>query len=325
MIYSTLHLLLIVLLIVPLIPMIIFAGVIILITVLCSEVKAMSILTAIFQAIGQAIAWILPISESGHSAVFHDFSARYTNACSQLTGVIHIGIAIGIIAAFYKLFIRLAVNFFSSFNELFHKRLNIKSPSPQRKFMYMTILSFTLMIFYLIPVGRYGNVFMVFHRTTFNGTLLGEGICMALTGILLFVTSSMLGKKHNPLPPWAQALVIGVIAFLAIPTSGCSLVAGIFCLGVIVGMSDKYALRYSMVMSVMVLLVAGVTELVIAVTSVSVVQAIISLVISALVSFFAVKVLIFVIKKNYLKQIAIYDFALGAICLVIGIFEIVVK
>ncbi len=52
--------------------------------------KIMSVLTAIFQAIGQAISWVLPISESGHSAIFHNFSGRFTNACSQLTGVVHI-------------------------------------------------------------------------------------------------------------------------------------------------------------------------------------------------------------------------------------------
>lgn len=305
--------------------MIISDGVISLIMQLFTEVRIMSILTAIFQAIGQAIAWIIPISESGHSAIFHDFSGRYTNACSQLTGVIHIGIAVGILIAFYKLFIRLGKNFFDTFSELFHKRLNIKNPSPQRRLMYMTLLSFALMIFYVIPTGRHGNLYMVFHRTTFNGTLLGEGICMALTGVLLIITASMLGKKYNALPPWAQALVLGIITFLAVPTSGCSLVAGVLCVGVIIGMSDKYALRYSMIMSVMVLLVTGVTEIIIGVTAVSIVQAIIALVISALVSFISVKALIFVIKKNYLKYIAVYDIAIGAICLIIGIFETVVK
>ena len=64
----------------------------------------MWILKAIFQAIAQAVTFILPVSESGHSAVFHNFAERYTNACSQLTGIIHIGIAIGLFLAFFKLF-----------------------------------------------------------------------------------------------------------------------------------------------------------------------------------------------------------------------------
>lgn len=285
----------------------------------------MWILTAIFQAIGQALTWVLPISESGHSAIFHNFSGRFSGACSQLTGVVHIGIAIGIIAAFYKLFLHLGKNFFTAWNDLFHKRLDIKKSSPQRNFMYMTILSFVPMLFYLIPAGKYGNVYQVFHRTSYDNTLLGEGICIALTGVLLIVTESMLDKKNKSLPPVLQALIIGVIAFLAVPSAGCSLVAGVFCVAFLVGMSDKYAIRYSMVLSAMVLLVMGVIEICIGVTKINIISAIIGVVISAVVSFFAVKLLLYVIKNKSLKFFAWYDIALGLICFVIGIFEIVIK
>lgn len=285
----------------------------------------MWILTAIFQAIGQALTWVLPISESGHSAIFHNFSGRFSGTCSQLTGVVHIGIAIGIIAAFYKLFLHLAKNFFGSWNDVFHKRLDIKHSSSQRKFMYMTILSFVPMIFYLIPAGKYGNVYQMFNRASYDSTLLGEGICIVLTGVLLIVAQSMLDKKNKSLPPVLQALIIGVIAFFAIPSAGCSLVAGVFCVAVLVGMSDKYAIRYAMVLSSMVLLVMGVIELCIAVTEINIISAVIGVVLSAVVSFFAVKLLLYVIKNKSLKFFAWYDIALGFICFVIGILEIVVK
>ena len=101
----------------------------------------MWILTSIFQAIGQALTWVLPVSESGHSVIFHNFSGRFSNACSQLTGVVHIGIAIGLFIAFYKLFVNLFKNFFDTFNDVFHKKLDLKNITPQRNFMYMTVLS----------------------------------------------------------------------------------------------------------------------------------------------------------------------------------------
>ncbi len=285
----------------------------------------MSILTAIFQAIGQALTWIFPVSESGHSAIFHDFSGRYTNACSQLTGVIHIGIAIGIVVAFYKLFLCLFKNFTGGWNDLFHKRLDVKNSSHQRKFMYMTILSFVPMLLYLIPAGKYINVYMLFHRTSFNGNLLGEGICIALTGALLIVTAGMLDKKNKALPQILQALIIGVTAFLALPAAGSSLVAGVFCVGILVGLSDKYALRYSMVMSTMALLVTGIIEICLGVTKISVLSAVIALVVSIVFTFLAVKVFIFIIKNKALKYFAWYDIAIGFICFVIGVFEIIIK
>lgn len=191
--------------------------------------------------------------------------------------------------------------------------------------MYMTILSFVPMLFYLIPAGKYGNVYQVFHRTSYDNTLLSEGICIALTGVLLIVTESMLDKKNKSLPPVLQALIIGVIAFLAIPSAGCSLIAGVFCVAFLLGMSDKYAIRYSMVLSSMMLLVMGVIEICIGVTKINIISAIIGVVISAVVSFFAVKLLLYVIKNKSLKFFAWYDIALGFICFIIGIFEIVIK
>lgn len=309
----------------PLIPMIISDEVTISIMHLFSEEKIMSILKAIFQAIGQAVAWIIPISESGHSAIFHDFAGRLTNACSQLTGVIHIGIAVGIVAALYKLFFKLFLTFFGELNDLFHKRIQLKPTTSGRSFMYMIMLSFVPMVFYLIPAGRYGNLYSVFHRASYDGNLLGEGICMALLGTLLIVVSSLINKRFNPLPKWCQSLVLGIIVFFAVPTPGCSLVGAVICVGILVGMSPKYALRYSMVMSVMVLIVTGIIEICVGVTSVTVLQVIFALVFSVLTAFFAVKALIFILNKNQIKHIAVYDISIGAICFIIGIFEILVR
>lgn len=285
----------------------------------------MSILTAIFQAIGQALSWILPISESGHSAIFHNFSGRFTDACSQLTGVVHIGIAIGLIAAFYKLFITLFKNFIGSWNDVFHKRLDIKNPKPARKFMFMTILSFVPMLAYLIPAGKYGNVYSVFHRMSYNENLLGEGICILLTGVLIITAMTLEDKKLNPLPDILQALILGVIVFLAVPTAGCSVIGAVLCVGIIVGLGEKTSLRYSIVMSVMILIVMGIIEICVGVTKISIVSAIIGVVVAAVASFFASKLLIFLLKKKLLKYVGIYDAAIGFICFIIGIFQIVIK
>ena len=285
----------------------------------------MWILKAIFQAIAQAVTFILPVSESGHSAVFHNFAERYTNACSQLTGIIHIGIAIGLFLAFFKLFKNLFFNFISTWIEIFQKNLNIKNAKPSRSFMYMTMLSFVPMILYAIPAGKYKNIYNVFHRVSYNESIFGEGICLILTGVLLFATIGLAEKKLNPLPKTVQAIILGIIAFLAVPTSGCSLIAGVFCVGVIVGMNEKLALRYSVVLSTMVLLVSGIVELCIGVTKINIISALIGLIVSAVVSFFVAKLLVFIIKKKQLMPFAVYDIAFGLIALIIGIFQIVVK
>ncbi|MCM1285309.1 MAG: undecaprenyl-diphosphate phosphatase [Acetobacter sp.] len=284
----------------------------------------MSILTAIFQAIGQALAWVFPISESGHSAVFHNFSGRFTNACSQLTGVIHIGIAIGIFIAFFKLFLKLGKSFFTGWNELFHKELNVKKSPAIRKFVYMTIVSFAVLLLYLIPTGH-GNLFQILHQLTYNPTLLDEGICFAVTGALLMLAGTKLDDKPKYAPVWLRGLIIGIASLFAIAVGGLSLVAAVFSLGVILGLRRGIAYKYAMVLSVMVLLVAGVTEICIAVTKVSIISAVIALIISAAVSYFSVIIFNTLMKKGALKYFGYYDVSIGAICAVIGIFQLLIK
>lgn len=285
----------------------------------------MSILTAIFQAIGQALTWIFPISESGHSAIFHNFAGRFTNACSQLTGVIHIGIALGIIITFYKLFFKLFKNFFDGWNDLFHKRLDVKNSSSVRKFEYMTIASFVPLIFYVIPAGKYGNLFTLIHRTSYDSNLLTEGICIVLTGVLIAVAAKRIDTRVNPLPQIFQALLLGFAVMFAFALPGGSVVGAVLCIGMLTGMSYKLSFRYSMVMSVMLLIVSGIVELCTAVTTVSIISAVIALVLSAACTYLFIKLFNFIMKKGLLKYVAWYNVALGGICLVTGLFQIIAK
>lgn len=285
----------------------------------------MSILKSIFQALFQTLTWIFPISESGHSAIFHDLSGRFTNSCSALTGVVHIGIAVGIFIAFFKLFAGLFKNFFAGWTDLFKKRLDIKNSSPQRKFMYMTIFSFLFFLIYLIPTGKYGSVYQMLHRTSYNGNLLGEGICFILTGALIIAICTLANKNNVKMHELLQAAILGIIAFLALPFAGCSFVFGIFAAAVLLGMTEKYALRYSMVMSVPVLTVGGIIEVCTAVTPVGVFAGILGFILSGAASYFAVKLLIFVLRNKWLKYFAYYDFSIGLIIAVIGIFEIIIN
>lgn len=286
----------------------------------------MSILTAIFQAIGQAIAYIFPLSDSGHASVFQDFSSRFSGKYSELTGLIYIGIAIGIIAAFYKLFIKLTYEFFGGFNDLFHKRLDIKGSTSRRKFMYLTLIPFVFMLFYLIPIGDKGNIYQCIKTLSFDGNLLSEGICFVVSSILLFFASFKLAKNEKvnayTLP---IAVILGVAIFFTLPLSGLSLCATIISISILLDVNKKSALRYFVTISVPVLIVKGIIEVVACVTYIDVLAGIIGVVIGAVVSYFACKLLVYVIKTYKIKYFSYYNFALGIILIIVGIVEILVK
>lgn len=285
----------------------------------------MSIITAIVQAILQAVAWVFPISESGHSSIFHDFASRQSGACSTITGVIHIGIAIGIVLSMYKLFIKLIGQFVGTFGDMFKKRLKGTSQKPIRKFMYMTLLSFVPMILWVIPTGH-GFLYTVLHRTSYNSALIDDGIAFVITAALLFIASNMLMKSNNnknvDLLP---AIVVGAASVLLVPITGLSLVAGVFSILVMFGISKSIAFKYAFVMSVPVLIVTGIVEICTAVTIASFVEILLALIISAGVSFFCVRVLKWAINKMQLKYFVVYDLTMGLIVALIGIIQLIVK
>lgn len=283
-------------------------------------------LTAIFQAVGQAVTWILPISENGHSSIFHDFSGRFTGSVSELTGLIHIGIAVGFVLAFYKLFIRLFAEFFGAWGDLFHKRLTVKKAAGARKFMFMSILAFVPMLLLLIPADKYGNVYGLLRFTACNQTLLDDGIFFAVSGALLvFATLRLRQNLNNKNIVWYTALLLGLAAAISLPVAGLSFVGTVFCLSVIMGVAKKPAYRFAVVLSVPVLIGVGIYEICTCVTYVNVFAGILGVVIAAAASYLVLKLFVWVVHNAKLLWFACYDFGLAAICIVVGIFELLLR
>ena len=286
----------------------------------------MSILTAIFQALAQALTFVFPISESGHSAVFHDFAGRYSAACSELTGLVHIGIALGIIVAFYKVFLRLILEFVSTLTDIFQKRFNLREAKNSRKFMLLTFIPYIFMLAYLIPAGSKGNIYQLLHSYSYDGNLLSEGAGFLVTGAIILVASYMLskdekGKQLNVV----SALVISLCLFFAIPLSGLSVCAAILFVGIILKVKKNIAFRYFVSISAPVLIVSGIIEIVNCVTYVPILEGVIAVVLAGVAAFFLSKLLLSFVKDNKVVYFSYYDLAIGFITLIIGIVQIIAK
>lgn len=284
----------------------------------------MSIFIAIVQAIFQSIAWIFPISESGHSAIYHDF-ANSAGASSALTGVVHIGIAVGIVLAMFKVFMIMAKQFFGTFGDMFSKRLKGSSESNARKFMYMTLVSFVPMFLWLVPTGK-GMLYNIFASTGKNATLLDDGLFIVLLGVLVLMSARMINLgKNDKNVSLVSAIAVGVLSVFFVPVSGLALVAGAFAVLMLFGVSKKMAFRFSFVISVPVLIVMGIIEICTATASTGWIEAILALIISVAVSFLAVRIFKWIVNSNNLKYFGYYDISIGVISAVIGAFELIFK
>ena len=302
--------------------------VILLIMLLCLEGKILSIITAIFQAIGQALTFIFPISESGHSAIFHNFAARNSGDVSELTGLIHIGIALGLIIAFYKVFLRNFVEIVNSFKEMFSKDLKVRRAKNSRKFMYFTLISFVPMLFYFVPIGKKGNLYHILHMLSYDGNLLSEGIAFLVTAtLLLFASFTMTKNKENRGNQLSVPIVIilAVLVFITLPMAGLSLSAVIISAAIICNINKNIAFRYFISISVPILIVKGIIEIVTCASRVSVVAGVIAVVVAAAAAYLFSKLFKAVVSNMYLKYFSYYDYAIGVIVLVTGIVQLFLK
>ena len=286
----------------------------------------MSIITAIFQAIGQVITYFFPLSEDGHSAIFHDFAGRLSGGGSELTGLIHIAMAIGLIAAFYKVFLKLVLEFISTITQLFKKQLDIKKTGNSRKFMYYTFIPYIFMLVYLIPVGDGGNIYKLLHSYSYDGNLLSEGICFIFDSLLLLFACIRLSKNEKGIQLSAPAvLVTGVLVFFTVPISGLSLCAVVLSVLALFGVNRSIAFRYFVSLSAPILIVRGISEIAGCVTYVDILTGIIGVVIAGALAYFVSKLSLSLFKNNKFIYFAYYGFALGALCLIIGIVEIIIS
>lgn len=286
----------------------------------------MSILTAIFQAIGQVLTYIFPLSESGHSSVFHDFAGRFTNNCSELTGLIHIGMAIGIAAAFYKIFLKLIFEFVSAGRDLFTRKLDLKKTTNSRKFMYYTFIPYIFMLVYLIPIGGGRNIFELLHSYSYDGNLISEGVSFLINAVLLIIAFIKLSKNEKGGQLSAPAVLLtSVLVFFSVPVSGLSMCALVISVLSLFGVNRKIAFRYFISLSVPILVVRGIIEIACCVTYVNIIAGIIGILVAGVLAYFVSKLLLFVVKNNYLNYFSYYGFTVGGLSLIIGIIEIVIN
>ena len=275
----------------------------------------MNVLQAIILGIIQGLAEFLPISSSGHLAIIQNLFHIETDTGLLFDVLLHIGTLTAIIVVFWKDIVKLIIEFFgiiADFIRRFRDPDLIVLSSAYRRFVLLIIVS-------TIPtavLGFIGRDFVAYA----SSTLLIPGIGLIITSILLFICDRIGdGRKGIKKITYLNAFEIGIAQGVAtlpgISRSGATIAA---CL--MLGIKKETAVKYSFIMSIPAVLGAAVLELKDAAgTSVeagTVVAYIIGMVVSAVVGYFAIRVMINVVRRKRYLYFSIY-------CLVIGLVAII--
>ena len=284
----------------------------------------MSLIQAILMGVIQGITEFLPVSSSGHLAIFSYIFNVNTDTGLLFEVMLHLGTLIAVFTVYWRdiatLFVEgigICVDFVKNIIAMIKKEERVKIiKNAHRKFVMLIIVT-------TIPTMIIGLLFDDLIDQASN-TLLVPGICLILNAIvLLFVGSLPGGKKKVKKTTYLDALAVGTAQGVAvlpgISRSGSTICA---CLGL--GLKRDFAVKYSFIASIPVILGANILELrhftSAMASGVNLVYYFIGMAVSAVVGYICIRIMIYMVSNRKFSYFAYYCGLAGIVSLIFYFF-----
>ncbi|MCR5024422.1 MAG: undecaprenyl-diphosphate phosphatase [Lachnospiraceae bacterium] len=279
----------------------------------------MSIIGAVLLGLLQGLTEFLPVSSSGHLAIFQNLF-HIGNGVEDLflfDILLHVGTLIAIFLAFYKDIFKMIIEGFAIifdlirniFGKITGKKWRRVIRTGYRKFVILIIVS-------TIPTGVIGVLLKDLVKDC-SSTVIIPGIFLLITACILFIADrAPEGQKTPKDASYTDALIIGTSQGIAtlpgISRSGTTITMGLVC-----GFDKKFAVKYSFIMSVPAVLGAAVLEIKDVAESGAHFEPVylLGMLVAAISGYFAIKVMLEVVKNKRYIFFSIY-------CLLAGIVAI---
>lgn len=288
----------------------------------------MSLLQSIFMGLIQGLTEFLPVSSSGHLALFKALFHVQTDTGIMFDVLLHLGTLVAIFAVYYKDIWELiceGVSIVIDFLANVGIAIGNLSSSRKKKYRKMVDTQYRrfvmLIIVSTIPTGIMGVLGQNLIEAA-SATVLVPGICLIITSILLFISDRVkTGKKTEENASYGNAVVIGVCqGFATLPglsRSGTTITA---CL--LSGFDRTFAVKYSFIMSIPAVLGAAVLELkdlsLATTASSEIVNYVVGMVVAAVVGYICIKTMLLVVRKKKFTIFSVYCMIVGVIAVIVG-------
>ncbi|MCL1824125.1 MAG: undecaprenyl-diphosphate phosphatase [Oscillospiraceae bacterium] len=278
----------------------------------------MNYIIVVLQGILQGLTEFLPVSSSGHLSVFGHFTDMGGEESLLLIVVLHLGTLAAVLIAFRETIMGMIKEFFLCIADIFTGRFKWKTMNDNRKMLFMTIVSTSV----LIPVYLFLKDY--FTAPEGDGDIIFEGIAFIFTAVLLFLSDACVkGFKTGKDMKIKDAFTIGLFQVIAlfpgVSRSGSTITGGLLC-----GLSRQTAVTFSFILGIPAILGGGVLELKSALESdlqLNYLELLIGFTVAAVVGFFAIKLVKLLAKKEKFKIFGVYTAILGVFCIVWGVLE----
>ena len=281
----------------------------------------MSVLQSIFLGVIQGLTEFLPVSSSGHLSVFQNIFGMETDAGALFDILLHLATVGVILLAFHSDVGKLFLALFGIIRDFFAKlsgkgkREKTGAQSPRSRIINNNYRKFlVLLIVSTIPTGIIGVAGRKLVQDA-SGTLIVPGICLLITAVILFCSDTIPeGEKIPRDITYREALIIGIVqGFATLPgisRSGSTITACLIC-----GMSRRFSVKYSFLMSVPAVLGAALLELMhvewSVIDSTMMLTYLAGMAAAALVGWLSFRTMLAVVKNRRFRYFAYYCFAVG--------------
>lgn len=277
----------------------------------------MSYISSVLMGILQGIAEFLPISSSGHLALFqHFFGAKnYEETQLLFTVLLHLGTLISVFVYYWQDILDLIREFFLGLADIFsgRKGKGRNNPPPARRMVLLIIVA-TLPLFLILPVKDLVEEAM--NNVTFvSVALLGTGC------ILWFSDHMARGNKTAKNATMLDAVLVGFAQALGtlpgISRSGTTISAGM-----VRGFERSFAVRFSFLMSLPAIFGANILTLKdaleVGIDMEMLPVYLVGTVVAAVVGYFAIRLVNVLAQKGKFGAFAWYCWIVGGISLAAG-------
>lgn len=278
----------------------------------------MTYISSILMGILQGVAEFLPISSSGHLALFQHFfnGENYEETQLLFTVMLHLGTLISVFIYYWQDVLDLIREFFLGAASLFSRggRHERQTPPPARRLVLLIIVA-TLPLFLILPVQDAVEAAM--NNATFVSAAL------LATGFILYFSDRMArGKKTAKTATVLDAVLVGFAQALGtlpgISRSGTTISAGMLR-----GFDRTFAVRFSFLMSMPAVLGANILTLKDVIETGAFAPELLPVylvgtVVAAVVGYFAIRLVNLLANKGKFGAFAWYCWIMGAVSLVAG-------
>ena len=272
----------------------------------------MSLLQAILMGIIQGLTEFLPVSSSGHLAIFKILFGVDTDTGLLFDVLLHIGTLVAICIVYYKDVLKMIVEGIGIIRDCFINLIRfIGNKTGKTDEPYLRIVNSSyrklvvLIIVSTIPTGIIGVVGKDVVEMA-SEILLIPGICLILTAVLL--------KSVTYTNAFGVGIAQGIATLPGLSRSGTTITA---CL--LSGFNRNFAVKYSFLMSIPAILGALVLELkdctAVALSGAEIAYYVVGMIVAAVVGYVCIKTMLIVVRRKKFTGFTIY-------CLIVGVISI---